>query len=282
MAVVDRAQLADLLRSRREALQPEDVGLPRGPRRRTGGLRREEVAVLCGMSSDYWGRLEQGRSTQPSEQMLTAIARGLRLSLDERDHLFVLAGHGGPQRARRTDHVDSGIMRVLDRLTDTPAMVVSDLGQTLVQNPAAVALFGDETRHEGLSRFVVHRWFTDPGTRAIYLDDDHDLHGRTFVADLRLVYGREGPASLAAEVVDDLLTRSEEFAAVWAEHEVGRKHPRLKRLVHPEVGRLDVHCQTLYDTEQQQGLLVFTAPAGSESAERLRLLAVVGAQRLGG
>ena len=95
----DRAELADFLRTRREALQPEDVGLPRGARRRTAGLRREEVAALCGMSADYYSRLEQERGPHPSEQMLAAIARGLRLSLDERDHLFRLAGH--PRRGGR-------------------------------------------------------------------------------------------------------------------------------------------------------------------------------------
>ncbi len=272
---MDRAQLADFLRSRREGLQPEDVGLPRGPRRRTGGLRREEVAVLCGMSSDYYGRLEQRRSTQPSEQMLAAMARGLRLTLDERDHLFVLAGHGLPRRVVRTDHVDAGLMRVLDRLDDTPAMVVSGLGETLVQNPMAVALVGDETRFEGLARYVVHRWFTVPGSRELYPPQDRDGHGRTFVADLRVAYARDGAGSRAAEVVEDLLRRSPEFAGLWAVHDVGRTHARLKRIVHPEVGVLEVHCQMLHDVDQQQALLVFTAPAASETAERLRLLQVV-------
>jgi transcriptional regulator with XRE-family HTH domain len=122
---MDRAQLADFLRKRREALRPEDVGLVVGSRRRTEGLRREEVAALCGMSPDYVTRLEQQRSPKPSDQMLAAIARGLRLTLDERDHLFRLAGHNAPMRALRTDHVSPGMMRVLDRLDDTPAQVVT-------------------------------------------------------------------------------------------------------------------------------------------------------------
>src|ERR1700759_745662 len=117
---MDRSQLADFLRTRREAMQPEDVGLPRGQRRRTGGLRREEVAALCGMSADYYSRIEQQRGSRPSEQMLAAIARGLHLSLDERDHLFRLAGHPAPARELRLEHVDAGLMRVLDRLQDTP------------------------------------------------------------------------------------------------------------------------------------------------------------------
>ena len=109
---MDRAQLADFLRTRRETLQPEDVGLPRGPRRRTGGLRREEVAVLCGMSTDYYGRLEQRRGPQPSTQMLAAMARGLRLTLAERDHLYRLAGHDVPAREALHDHVSPGLGRM--------------------------------------------------------------------------------------------------------------------------------------------------------------------------
>ena len=113
---MDRAQLADFLRTRREALQPEDVGLPRGQRRRTGGLRREEVAALADMSADYYGRIEQQRGPMPSEQMLAALARALHLSLGERDHLFRLGGHVTPRRFARADHVNPGMMRVLDRL----------------------------------------------------------------------------------------------------------------------------------------------------------------------
>jgi transcriptional regulator with XRE-family HTH domain len=279
---MDRAQLADFLRTRREALQPEDVGLPRGPRRRTGGLRREEVAALAEMSTDYYTRIEQERSTNLSEQMLAALARGLRLSLAERDHLFRLGGHPVPERALRTDHVDAGIMRILDRLADTPAMVVNGLGQTLLQTPPAVALLGDETAYDGLRRSVVYRWFTDPSSRHIYPDEDHDFHGRAFTADLRATYTRLGPGSPAAEIVDTLLGESEEFAAVWAEHEVGIKHTKLKRYRHPEVGALELHCQSLFDVDQSQALLVFTAVPGSESAEKLALLTVLGAQRLAG
>ncbi len=139
---MDLVGLGAFLRTRRAALQPEDVGLPRGPRRRTSGLRREEVASLVGMSPDYYARLERGAGPQPSEQMVAAIARGLRLSLPERDHLFTLAGHTTPRRTSRTDHVGPALMRVLDRLQDTPAQVMGGLGETLVQTPQAVALLG--------------------------------------------------------------------------------------------------------------------------------------------
>ena len=180
---MDRAQLADFLRRRREALQPEDVGLRRGSRRRTSGLRREEVAALCDMSVDYYSRLEQSRGPQPSEQMLAAMARGLRLTLDERDHLFRLAGHTAPARALRSDHISPGVMRVLDRLADTPAQVMTELGETLAQTPAARALFGDETRFEGFMRSVGYRWFMDPSARDVYPVEDHPMHSREFTAE---------------------------------------------------------------------------------------------------
>jgi transcriptional regulator with XRE-family HTH domain len=176
---MDRAQLADFLRTRREALQPEDVGLPRGPRRRTGGLRREEVAALSGMSADYYSRIEQQRGPQPSEQMLAAIARGLHLSLDERDHLFRIGGHPAPQRNPRSDHINPGMMRILDRLADTPAQVMNHLGETLKQTRPAIALLGDDTRWTGMARSMVYRWFTEPSARLIYPVPDHPMHGRT-------------------------------------------------------------------------------------------------------
>ena len=278
--VMDRAQLADFLRRRREALQPEDVGLRRGSRRRTAGLRREEVAVLCDMSTDYYSRLEQARGPQPSEQMLAAIARGLRLTLDERDHLFRLAGHTAPVRALRGEHVSPGLMRILDRLADTPAQVMTELGETLAQTPAARALFGDETRFEGPMRSVGYRWFVDPSARNVYPADDHPLHSRAFAADIRTAYAKFGARSRAGTMVEALLRESPEFVKLWAEHEVRSTHAREKRLQHPEVGVMDVECQFLIDPEQGQTLLVLTATPGTVSYERLQLLSVIGTQEI--
>ncbi|MEU4475146.1 helix-turn-helix transcriptional regulator [Micromonospora sp. NPDC023888] len=275
---MDRAPLASFLRTRREALQPEDVGLPRGPRRRTGGLRREEVATLSGMSTDYYSRLEQQRGPRPSEQMLAALARGLRLSLAERDHLFQLAGHAIPHRAVRADHVNPGMMRILDRMPDTPAQVVNHLGETLAQTAPAIALLGDETRHTGLARSAHHRWFTDPTARRLYPVEDHHTQSRLLVASLHASYTRDGRGSRAATLVDDLLARSPEFAQLWREHPVPAGFCPPKRFLHPEVGALELHCQTLVDPDESQTLLVFTAVPGSESDEKLRLLSVIGAQ----
>ncbi|GAA1914640.1 helix-turn-helix transcriptional regulator [Microbacterium aoyamense] len=279
---MDRAQLADFLRRRREALQPEDVGLRRGSRRRTAGLRREEVAALCDMSVDYYSRLEQGRGPQPSEQMLAAIARGLRLTIDERDHLFRLAGHTAPVRALRGDHVSPGTMRVLDRLADTPAQVMTELGETLAQTPAARALFGDETRFEGHLRSVGYRWFMDPSARDVYPVEDHPEHSRAFTADIRRAYAKHGARSRAGAIVAALLTESPEFVELWEAHEVGAGHAREKRLQHPETGVMDLQCQFLVDPEQGQTLLVLTATPGSESYDKLQLLNVIGTQTLAG
>ncbi|MFD8077826.1 helix-turn-helix transcriptional regulator [Streptomyces sp. NPDC059718] len=273
---MDRAQLADFLHTRREALQPEDVGLPRGPRRRTRGLRREEAAVLCGMSTDYYARLEQQRGPQPSEPMLAAIARGLRLSLDERDHLFRLAGHNTPSRALRGDHVSPGMMRILDRLADTPAQVITALGETLLQTRLSVALLGDETRFTGPARSFVYRWFTDSAARHAYHEDDRPGLSRRFVADLRAVYSRLGADSRAGAIVEALLAQSPEFRDLWQAHEIGVRCGEVKRLLHPELGLLELNCQVLYDADQAQSLLVYTATPGSETHEKLQLLPVLG------
>ncbi|MEY9937545.1 helix-turn-helix transcriptional regulator [Streptacidiphilus sp. MAP5-3] len=277
---MDRAGLADFLRKRREMLQPEDVGLPRGSRRRTAGLRREEVAALADMSTDYYSRVERQRGPQPSEQMLARLARGLHLTSDERDHLFLLAGHSAPLRAMRSDHVSPGMMRILDRLDDTPAQVVSGLGETLVQTRLSVALVGDETHFTGPARSIVYRWYTDPAARLLYPSEDHELLGRTFTSQLRESVTREGVGSRAADLADALLERSAEFAACWNAHEVGlRLTAQRKRLVHPELGLMELYCQVLLDPAQSQSLLVYTAPPGTESHQKLQLLGVIGAQR---
>lgn len=273
--MMDRAQTADFLRRRREALQPEDVGLGAGPRRRAKGLRREEVALLAHMSTDYYARLEQQRGPQPSEQMLSAIALALRLSQDERDHLLRLCGHRPAPRARRTDHVNPALMRVLDRL-DTPAQVMSDTGETLVQNALAVALVGDQTRHAGLARSLLYRWFTDPAEREIYPAEDRAGHTRTYVAAARTLLARDPDDARAAEIVARLLERSPEFAALWAEHEVDPRIDDRKRLLHPRVGLIELHCQPLIAADEGQVLLVYTATPGTEDADKLRVLSAIG------
>ncbi|TCP55167.1 helix-turn-helix protein [Tamaricihabitans halophyticus] len=278
--MIDRTGLAEFLRRRRESLQPEDVGLPRGQRRRTTGLRREEVAVLCHMSTDYYARLERQTGPQPSEQMIAAIAQGIHLSLDERDHLFRLAGHSPPARGVDSEHISPGLLRVLDRLHDTPAEVVTELGETLRQTPLGVALAGDLTGFRGPARSIGYRWFTDADTRERYAPEDHAFLSRMFVSGLRGVAALRGPDSRAAHYAELLLDQSEEFRHLWQDHEIGVRPREVKNFVHPEVGALELHCQTLLDPNQSHQLIVYTAIAGSESYEKLRLLSVVGSQAL--
>ncbi len=168
-------------------------------------------------------------------------------------------------------------MRILDRLADTPAQVMTEFGETLVQTAAARALFGDETRHRGLMRSIVYRWFTDPASRHIYPLEDHPTHARLFTADTRAAYAKRGPGSRAGVIVDALLEESPEFARLWQAHEVSTTHAKEKRLQHPEVGVLELQCQLLHDLGQGQSLLVLTATPGTESYDKLQRLSVIGA-----
>ena len=279
--MIDRAGLAEFLRSRRAALQPEDVGLRRGPRRRTSGLRREEVATLCHMSTDYYSRLERERGPQPSSQMLASIAQGLHLSIDERDHLFRLAGQNPPARGGASAHISPGLLRILDRLNDTPAEIVTELGETLRQTPMGVALTGDTTRFTGAARSAGYRWFTDPAARDLYAPGEHSFLTRMYASGLREIATLRGPDSRAAHLADLLLAQSEEFRRVWDDHEIGLRPHDVKHFIHPEVGALELTCQRLVDPDQAHSLLVYTAIPGSESHDKLTLLSVIGAQALG-
>ena len=276
---MDRGALADFLRRRREALRPEEVGLPVGARRRTRGLRREEVAALAAMSTDYYTRLEQQRGPQPSEQMLASLARALRLTDDERDYLFQIAGHSAPTPAAAAAHVVPALLRVLDRLSDTPALILSNLGETLVQNRMAEALLGVKSGYTGLARSEIYRWFTNPAERLRYPQEDRDRQSRAQVANLRAAYGAMGPRSRAGELVRALQKASQEFASLWEHHEVARRFEDHKTLIHPELGPIEVDCQVLFTEDQSQALLVLTAPPRTEAYEKLQLLAVLGVER---
>ncbi|GAA1671186.1 helix-turn-helix transcriptional regulator [Streptomyces yatensis] len=272
---MERDQLADFLRRRREAIRPAEVGITDGPRRRTSGLRREEVAMLAGMSVDYVVRLEQGRSSQPSPQLLGALARALRLSEDERDHLFHLAGHRPPPADGVAGLARAGLIRMLDLLGDNPALVLSDLGEVLAQNRAAVLLTGDHTGFTGDRRYIAYRWFTDPAERAVAPPEDREHHARQLVADLRAAAGRRSGDPTVTGLIDRLRAASADFRRLWAEHEVAVRRADRKTLLHARVGRLVMDCETLVTPDQGQLLLVLT-PADAETRERLQLLQVLG------
>lgn len=276
---MDRDALADFLLRRRQELTPEAVGLSAGPRRRAAGLRREEIAMLAAMSTDYYARLEQRRGPQPSVQMLASLARALRLSPDERDYLYRVCGHSAPDRAVFTDYLPPGMLRVLDRLNDTPAFVVSALDEVLVQNDAARALFGDATALSGLERSGVYRWFAHPQeARRVYPERDHERHGRTLAASLRAAQGEWGPSSRAGDIERALRAVSPEFVRYWDDHEVRRRFEEQKVVVHPELGEIEVDCQALLTPDGSNALIVLTAAPGSEDAGKLDLLRVLGTQ----
>jgi hypothetical protein len=166
-------------------------------------------------------------------------------------------------------------MRVLDRL-DAPAQVVSDLGVTLKQNPLAEALLGVQTRYSRMERSVFYRWFSDPHERRRFPAEDHALHSRRYTANLRAVYARDRGDHEARELVEALRRCSPEFARLWDAHEVGLPAETRKRIAHPVVGLIDLDCQILTAENQTEKLVVFTATPGTEDAERLALLAVIG------
>ncbi|NUR89757.1 MAG: helix-turn-helix domain-containing protein, partial [Nonomuraea sp.] len=231
---------------------------------------------LAGMSADYLMRLEQARSPQPSTQLLAALARALRLTRDERDHLYLLAGHRPPAGPRAGDYVGPGLLYLLDRLVETPAQLMNDLGDVLAQNAMAEALFGCHCTIEEPDRNVVWRWFTDPFRRASYPEAEHDARSRAHVADLRAAVARRGTDPVASALVARLHEASEEFTRLWELHEVAVRRASRMRIQHPAIGPMEFDYEVLLSPAEDQRLLVFTPPPGSETFEALQLLRVVG------
>jgi transcriptional regulator with XRE-family HTH domain len=279
MGTVRHTELGAFLRSRRARIRPADVGLPHGPRRRVPGLRRDEVAQLAGASVDYYNELERGAGSQPSEQMIAALARALRLTADERDYLYRLADRPVPTSGGPASHVHPGMLDLLTRLTATPAQVITDLHVTLVQNPSAVALLGDHSGFRGARASFVHRWFTEPDARQLYPEADHEEQSRSFVADLRAAAARRDAKDTGAgSMITALLDVSPEFAALWADHDVAFRRNDRKRLRHPALGLVEVNCLNLFSEDGRQRLLWFTPAVGTDSAGLLDLLTVLGTQ----
>ncbi|MEU0333043.1 helix-turn-helix transcriptional regulator [Streptomyces sp. NPDC006193] len=275
---MNRPELADFLRRGRARLGPSDVGLAPGARRRTPGLRREEVASLAGMSVDYYTRLEQGRGPRPSRQMLTALARALRLSEDERDHLFHLVGEEPPRRDTPSAHVRPGLLLVLDRLYDSPAQVVTDCGEVLAQNALAKALVGDASARPPRERNLTRRFFLDPTARALFPPEDWPAHARDHVANLRAVAAARPDDPQPAALATELRSASEEFARLWDTHEVSLRRLSGKRFLHPVVGLLELDCEVLLCHGSHHHLVLHTARPGTDAHEKLQLLRVVGLQ----
>lgn len=270
--------LGSFLRARREALRPADVGLVPGGRRRTPGLRRAEVALLANISVDYYERLEQSRNAHPSQAMLAALARVLRLSVDERDHLYRLAGYAPPLRGATGGYVDPAMMFLLDALTTVPAHVVDDLNTMLAQNRLSRALVGSWELGDQRAGNVTWRWFTDPASRALNIPDEHEAIGRGYAADLRAAAARRGTDAVAERLITDLLAASEEFARYWDQMAVQPLRTTRKQLSHPHAGPLDVQCDVVLSSTTGHRMVIFRPQPGTPTAEHLEFLQVLGEQ----
>ncbi|WP_432043801.1 helix-turn-helix transcriptional regulator [Streptomyces cadmiisoli] len=267
-----RGLLGRFLRSRREAMQPAEVGLPGGGRRRTPGLRREEVAMPAGVSADYYERFEQARAVRPSEQIIACLARALRLSVDERDYLYRLACYQPPPPFVSGGYVDPALMYLLDALPTTPAVVADNLSHVIAQNDLARTLLGDWTGRKGRDSNVVWRWFTDPSSRTLYAPEDHQAISRAYAADLRAVMEAHAHDQTTAGLVDDLLEHSTQFAELWDEREVAVLRSARKTIVHPAVGRMVVHCDIVRGSSTSHILIMFRPQPGSDAAEKFAFL----------
>ena len=281
----NRAELATVLRRARGRVQPEDVGLPAGLRRRVPGLRREEVALLAGISVDYVVRLEQARGPQPSEQVVGALARALRLGGDERDHLFAVAGVAAPKPGRIAMDVKPSVLRLIDRFVDLPALVMSAKSDVLAWNAMSSALHGDWSRLSPERRNLARLRFlpepTDPPrTRPGGTPEQLEASVRQSVAKLRTAAGRYPDDPGLQRLLADLVDGSAEFRELWATTGAGTWRTHRKTLCHPTLGELTLDCDTLHVPDSDQALVVYSAAPGTSEAEALALLRVIGTQEM--
>jgi transcriptional regulator with XRE-family HTH domain len=280
----NRSEIRDFLSSRRARITPEQAGLPTSARRRVAGLRREEVAVLAGVSTEWYTRLERGHIAGVSEDVLAAVARVLRLDDDERTYLFDLArssrrAHRTTPPPRRDVEVPAQVQWLLDSITASSAFVRNGRTDNVAHNALARALFApmfvsvtaDEHGHPNLARFT----FLDPAAPDFFVD--WTSAAAATAALLRAEVGREPRDRALHELIGELSARSPHFRSQWAAHDVLMRHDGIKLIQHREVGRLELTFQSLdlpLTGRDVQNLVVYTAEPGTASAERLQLLAI--------
>ncbi|MFD6431368.1 helix-turn-helix transcriptional regulator [Streptomyces venezuelae] len=275
-AVIRRQELAAFLRSRRERVAPEQVGLVRGTRRRTPGLRREEVAQLSNVGVTWYTWLEQARPIKVSAQVIDAIARALRMDPGERAHLFALAGAVDTRPEAQGDALSAEVRRLLRRLAPYPATVQNSRYDVLAYNRAWTHVFGDFDAMEPRDRNCLWLLATSGSWRETFLDRDEML--RDLVAKFRGSMAEHGAEPVWKELRDRLVGASAEFRELWERHEIATMSPHVKRYRHPKVGllRLEHRMMWLAPLTQAHRLIAYV-PADDATEERLERLAELSA-----
>jgi transcriptional regulator with XRE-family HTH domain len=277
MTDIRRPELAGFLRTRRARLRPADVGLPAAGRRRTPGLRRQEVAQLAGMSVDYYIRLEQGRGPRPSRQILAALARALMLTIDEREYLYRLTGESPPAVTGPDRDVPAAIRILLETLVETPAYVMDAKYDVLAWNQLATHFIGDLGALPDSERNIIRWTFRQPLDDPHWTDEDTVRFAGGSVADLRAAYARyPGDPGIEA-LVTELNGTSPRFAEMWARHDVEVRRQIRKRITHPVAGPLEFECQVLHVPDTDQRLVIYCADPGSATAAAFRRLTGISA-----
>jgi transcriptional regulator with XRE-family HTH domain len=272
---MDRPELAAFLRSRRERLHPSDVGLPTGDttRRRTPGLRRQEVAQLAGISVEYYVRLEQGRGPRPSRQVLSALARALMLTADEREYLFRIVGENPPATVGPSTELLPAIRYLVDSLRETPAYVVNARYDVLAWNTMATHFIGDLSGYPVEERNMIRWTFGRLPHEAIWTDEGARRFTRATVADLRAAYARFPGDPGIESLVTELLGVSPAFAEMWEQRDVEVRRGMVKRVDHPLAGPLEFECQVLRVSDTDQTIIVYCAAPGSPTEAAFKEMA---------
>ncbi|WP_413798918.1 helix-turn-helix transcriptional regulator [Streptomyces iranensis] len=279
---MDRLELAHVLKAARARVAPEEVGLAAGPRRRVAGLRREEVAQLAGLSVEYVVRLEQGRGPRPSAQVLTALTQALRLERDERDQVFRLAGSAPPLAGGVEMSLRPSVLRLLQRLADLPALVLSAKGDVLAHTPMAGALLGDLSQWPEERRNIIWQRFLGSGYARVAIDPEEDeASAQQSVGLLRTALSRYPDDPDLRALIEELISGSERFWSMWEEGRSTVHRSTRKTIDHPDVGRLVLDCDTLLLPDTDQSMIVYSAAAGTREASALDMLRVTGAERMG-
>ncbi len=261
-------ELARCLRTWRDRMTPADAGLPNGGRRRAPGLRRAELAQLAGVSVDYLARLEQGRAHNPSASVLGPLADALRLSQDERAHLYRVAGYAAPTAGRIDRRITPAVQRVLDGLGDVPVVVADAAWTILTANPLAHALLGEAEGN------IVWRHFTGEMSRLERDAEGVERFKRETVADLHDALGRYPQDEPLRDLIAGLRAVSPVFAELWEQRPVAPRRADRKTFAHPEVGPITLDCDILTVRGSDLRLIVYTAVPGSPDADKLAQLAM--------